>query len=30
VQYPVGVLTALLGGTYLAYLLVREWRKGTA
>lgn len=30
VQYPVGVLTALLGGLYLAYLLVREWRKGTA
>jgi iron complex transport system permease protein len=30
VQYPVGVLTALLGGSYLAYLLVREWRKGTA
>lgn len=30
VQYPVGVLTALLGGLYLMYLLVREWRKGTA
>lgn len=30
VQYPVGVLTAGLGGVYLAFLLVREWRKGTA
>ncbi|HEY0215967.1 MAG TPA: iron chelate uptake ABC transporter family permease subunit [Cellulomonas sp.] len=30
VQYPVGVLTAALGGVYLAFLLVREWRKGTA
>ncbi len=30
VQYPVGVLTGGLGGVYLAFLLVREWRKGTA
>ncbi|WP_242511341.1 FecCD family ABC transporter permease [Pengzhenrongella frigida] len=28
-QYPVGVLTAGLGGVYLAYLLVGEWKKGT-
>jgi len=28
-QYPVGVLTAGLGGIYLAYLLVGDWRKGT-
>jgi iron complex transport system permease protein len=27
VQYPVGVLTAALGGVYLAVLLLREWRK---
>ena len=27
-QYPVGVVTAALGGIYLAALLVREWRKG--
>lgn len=27
-QYPVGVVTAALGGIYLAALLAREWRKG--
>jgi iron complex transport system permease protein len=27
---PVGVLTGLLGGLYLIWLLTREWRKGTA
>ncbi|RCW39958.1 iron complex transport system permease protein [Halopolyspora algeriensis] len=26
---PVGVLTAGIGGLYLGYLLVREWKKGT-
>ncbi|ROQ41326.1 iron complex transport system permease protein [Frondihabitans sp. PhB188] len=29
VQLPVGLLTALVGGVYLGYLLVREWKKGT-
>jgi len=29
-QLPVGVLTGLLGGVYLIWLLTREWRKGTA
>jgi len=29
-QYPVGVLTAGLGGIYLAFLLVREGKKGIA
>ncbi|QTE31447.1 iron chelate uptake ABC transporter family permease subunit [Pengzhenrongella sicca] len=29
-QYPVGVLTAGLGGIYLAFLLVHETRRGTA
>lgn len=29
VQLPVGLLTAVLGGGYLGYLLVREWKKGT-
>lgn len=28
VQYPVGVVTAALGGIYLAILLIREWRRG--
>ncbi|ARC57224.1 Ferric enterobactin transport system permease protein FepG [Frondihabitans sp. 762G35] len=28
-QLPVGLLTALLGGVYLGYLLLREWKKGT-
>jgi iron complex transport system permease protein len=28
VQLPVGVLTAVLGGAYLAVLLAREWRRG--
>ncbi|MCC2318782.1 FecCD family ABC transporter permease [Cellulomonas chengniuliangii] len=28
VQYPVGVVTAALGGVYLAILLIREWRRG--
>ncbi|MFS0699937.1 FecCD family ABC transporter permease [Cellulomonas sp. 179-A 4D5 NHS] len=28
VQYPVGIVTAGLGGVYLAFLLVREWRRG--
>lgn len=28
VQYPVGVVTAALGGLYLAFLLIREWRRG--
>ena len=27
---PVGVLTGLVGGAYLAWLLSREWRKGRA
>lgn len=27
-QLPVGVLTGLVGGAYLAWLLGREWRKG--
>nr|WP_307851329.1 iron chelate uptake ABC transporter family permease subunit [Nocardiopsis sp. MG754419] len=26
---PVGVFTMALGGVYLGYLLIREWRKGT-
>ncbi|GHS89566.1 ABC transporter permease [Actinomycetota bacterium] len=30
VQYPVGVVTAGLGGVYLAFLLVREWRRSVA
>ncbi|AMM22459.1 ferrichrome ABC transporter permease [Frondihabitans sp. PAMC 28766] len=29
VQLPVGLLTACVGGVYLGYLLVREWKKGT-
>lgn len=29
VQLPVGVLTAILGGIYLGYLLVAQWKKGT-
>ncbi len=28
-QVPVGVVTGLLGGAFLAWLLTREWRKGT-
>jgi iron complex transport system permease protein len=28
VRLPVGIVTAALGGVYLAALLVREWRKG--
>ncbi|GIG28140.1 FecCD family ABC transporter permease [Cellulomonas marina] len=28
--YPVGVVTGALGGAYLAYLLVREWRRASA
>lgn len=30
VVYPVGVVTAALGGVYLAVLLVREWRRSAA
>ena len=30
VVYPVGVVTAALGGVYLAFLLVREWRRSPA
>lgn len=29
-QFPVGVVTAALGGVYLALLLVREWRRSAA
>lgn len=29
-QVPVGVVTGLLGGAFLAWLLTREWRKGRA
>jgi len=29
VQLPVGILTAAIGGVYLGYLLVTEWKKGT-
>lgn len=29
VQLPVGLLTAVVGGGYLGYLLVREWKRGT-
>ncbi|GIM88384.1 FecCD family ABC transporter permease [Paractinoplanes toevensis] len=29
-QLPVGVLTGIVGGAYLAWLLGREWRKGRA
>ncbi|MEV6350044.1 iron chelate uptake ABC transporter family permease subunit [Actinoplanes sp. NPDC051851] len=29
-QLPVGVLTGLVGGAYLAWLLGREWKKGRA
>ncbi|GCE77186.1 FecCD family ABC transporter permease [Cellulomonas biazotea] len=29
-QFPVGVVTAALGGVYLAFLLVREWRRSAA
>ncbi|MCP2032086.1 iron complex transport system permease protein [Okibacterium sp. HSC-33S16] len=29
VTLPVGVLTAILGGIYLGYLLIAQWRKGT-
>lgn len=28
-QLPVGLLTAIVGGVYLGYLLVTEWKKGT-
>lgn len=28
-QLPVGLLTAMVGGVYLGYLLLREWKKGT-
>lgn len=30
IVYPVGVVTAALGGVYLAFLLVREWRRSPA
>ncbi|NUU15688.1 iron chelate uptake ABC transporter family permease subunit [Cellulomonas humilata] len=30
IEYPVGVVTAALGGAYLAFLLVREWRRSPA
>ncbi|MFC5929118.1 ferrichrome ABC transporter permease [Cryobacterium melibiosiphilum] len=29
VQLPVGVLTALIGGLYLGYLLLGQWKKGS-
>lgn len=29
VQLPVGLLTAVVGGGYLGYLLLAEWKKGT-
>jgi iron complex transport system permease protein len=29
VQLPVGVLTALIGGLYLGFLLLGQWKKGT-
>jgi iron complex transport system permease protein len=29
VTLPVGVLTAILGGIYLGYLLIAQWKKGT-
>lgn len=29
VTLPVGVLTAVLGGIYLGYLLIAQWKKGT-
>lgn len=29
VQLPVGILTAAVGGVYLGYLLLLEWKKGT-
>jgi iron complex transport system permease protein len=29
VHLPVGILTAAVGGVYLGYLLIREWKKGT-
>ena len=29
VQLPVGILTAALGGIYLGWLLLGEWKKGT-
>lgn len=29
VTLPVGVITAILGGIYLGYLLIAQWRKGT-
>lgn len=29
VQLPVGVLTALIGGVYLGYLLLGQWKKGS-
>lgn len=29
VQLPVGILTAAIGGIYLGYLLIAEWKKGT-
>jgi iron complex transport system permease protein len=28
-QLPVGVVTGAVGGVYLAWLLSRQWRKGT-
>ncbi|MFD0776379.1 iron chelate uptake ABC transporter family permease subunit, partial [Streptomonospora algeriensis] len=29
-QLPVGVVTAVIGGTYLVWVLYREWRTGHA
>lgn len=29
-QLPVGIMTGVLGGLYLIWLLLREWRKGSA
>ena len=29
VQLPVGIVTAAIGGVYLGYLLVADWRRGT-
>lgn len=29
VQLPVGIVTAAIGGVYLGYLLVAEWKRGT-
>jgi iron complex transport system permease protein len=28
IELPVGVMTAAVGGTYLAWLLSAQWRKG--